>query len=156
MSDPFTLDETSLLVEAPGTATLDDLERMLARRGYSLGLATARTETVAAWLAAGAPGAASGFADPSDHLVAGLRATLVSGRTLEVRPGPRRAVGPDLAALLVGAQGRFGTVDHAWLRIHRAGARRPSLPLPRVPLDPPVSSAESRLLAALDDSFRSG
>ena len=36
-----------------------------------------------------------------------------------IRPAPRRAVGPDLTALFVGAGGRFGRIDRAWMRVHR-------------------------------------
>ena len=46
---------------------------------------------------------------------------LANGDPLEVRPAPRRAVGPDLAALVVGARGRFATVTGAWLRVHVRG-----------------------------------
>ena len=92
------------------------------------------------------------FADPADHVVAGLHATLPNGKKLEVRPGPRRAVGPDLTALALGTHDRLATVTHAWLRIHRLDARRPSLPLPDTDLDPPVTAAEARLVDAIHKS----
>ena len=86
------------------------------------------------------------FSDPADHVVAGLLATLPNGKKLEVRPGPRRAVGPDLTALAIGTNHRLATVTHAWLRIHRLEARRPSLPLPATDLDPPVNAGEAALV----------
>ena len=152
MSAPIVIDTVSLLVEVSAATTLDALETELAARGFTLGVAlgdAGPSDAVSHWLAQGAPGAASVFADPADHLLAGLEATLLSGDKLEVRPGPRRAVGPDLTALFVGAHGRFGIIDRAWLRIHRRDARRPSLPLPAGDLDPPVTEAEARLLDAL-------
>jgi alkyldihydroxyacetonephosphate synthase len=167
---PIDIDPVSLLVEVTAWKTLDALETELAARGFTLGVALEQAGpanattgapgsiTVGDWLAKGAPGAASLFADPADHLVAGLLATLPDGQRLEVRPGPRRAVGPDLTALLIGAHRRLGTVDRAWLRIHRRDARRPALPLPGRDLDPPVTVAEARLIDAihgqLDSSSR--
>jgi alkyldihydroxyacetonephosphate synthase len=160
-ANPIAIDPASLLVEVSATKTLDALETELAARGFTLGVALAEAGpanattgapgsiTVGDWLAKGAPGAASLFADPADHLVAGLEATLPDGKKLEVRPGPRRAVGPDLTALLVGAHRRFGSIDRAWLRIHKRDARRQALPLPGGDLDPPVTAAEARLLDAI-------
>ena len=147
------IDPVSLLVEVRASKTLDALETALAARGFTLGVALRELRPaleVGDWLAGGAPGAQSLFADPADHLVAGLEATLCNGHTLEVRPGPRRAVGPDLTALLVGTHGRFGSIDRAWLRIHRRDSRRQSLPLPAVHLDPPVTASEARLIDAIE------
>ncbi len=152
MTAPIAIDVASLLVEVTADRGLHALETELAARGFTLGVALADAGdgiAVGEWLAKGAPGAPSLFADPADHLLAGLEATLISGDRLEVRPGPRRAVGPDLTALLVGAQRRFGTIDRAWLRIHRRDARRPALPLPGGDLDPPLTDAETRLLDAI-------
>lgn len=152
MSPPLTIDAVSLLVQVTADHRLDALETELAARGFTLGVALADAGSdvaVGEWLAKGAPGAPSAFADPADHLLAGLEASLPSGDKLEVRAGPRRAVGPDLTALFVGAHGRFGRIDRAWLRIHRLHARRPALPLPAGDLDPPVTEAEARLLDAI-------
>lgn len=143
------IDRASLLVGVPGAATLSSVERALAREGLTLGIPAADM-TVAEWLARGAPGAPSALADPADHVVAGLRATLSTGRHLEIRPAPRRSVGPDLIALFVGAGERFGVVDHAWLRVHLPDARRVSEPIaPELDLDPPVSPEEAALLDAI-------
>ena len=91
----FEIDRTSLLVRVPGTATLASIEAVLAKEELTLACARASSMemTVADWLASGAPGAKSVFADPADHLVAGLTATLTNGRRIEVHPAPRRAVG---------------------------------------------------------------
>ena len=151
----FEIDPTSLLVNVPSAATLASIERALSSSraettdsGFTLGLSVANdTTSVAEWLAADAPDAPSMFSDPADHLVAGLSATLANGTTLEIRPSPRRAVGPDLIALFVSANGRFGTIDRVWLRIHRKDAlSRVSLPLRGLDLDAPVSVEESALL----------
>jgi alkyldihydroxyacetonephosphate synthase len=146
------LDLQSLLVSVAGTATLDAVETELKARALTLGVqldASNEALPVSEWLARGAPGAPSAFADPADHLVAGLEARLRDGRLLVVRPGPRRAVGPDLIALVVGTGGQLAAVEQAWLRVHRLDANRPSLPLPGTDLDPPLSDAEARLVQAI-------
>lgn len=141
------IDRQSLLVDAPGTATLSSIEETIAVEGLTLGLdAVPSNATVADWLAAGAPGSPSALGDPADHLLAGLTATLTNGRILEVSPGPRRAVGPDLVALLVGANDRFGRIDRAWLRVHLRSAAPVRIALPSYPLDPPLNEGESALL----------
>ncbi len=145
----FELDRESLLVHVPGSATLAAIEGRLAPEGLTLGLARVDDEPVGRWLARGAPGAPSALSDPADHLVAGLTATLTNGAVLEVRPSPRRAVGPDLVALCIGANDRFASVDHVWLRAHRKEAARVALPIDRLALDAPMTDGEARLLDAI-------
>ncbi len=160
MSKPVAVDAVdakSLLVEVQASHSLGALESELATRGFTLGLAMGETVagvSVGEWIACGAPGSASMFADPSDHLIAGLEATLPNGKHLVIRPGPRRAVGPDLTALFCGARGRFGHVVRVWLRIHPLGTRRPTMPLPGVDLDPEVTAGEARVLAQIEQELR--
>jgi len=63
-----------------------------------------------------------------------------------IHPAPRRAVGPDLTALFVGAGDRFGRIDRAWMRVHRRDATRPTAPAFELDRDPPVSEEEQGLL----------
>lgn len=141
------IDRESLLVDAPGSAALRDVEAVLEREGLTLGVGAAGIfTTVTAWLTKGAPGAPDPFADPVDHLVAGITMTLPGGKVVDVRPSPRRAVGPDLVALMTFPGVR---VDRAWLRVHRRDARRPSLPTPGFDRDAPLSEGESRLVDAI-------
>ncbi|HRI65022.1 MAG TPA: FAD-binding protein [Polyangium sp.] len=125
-------DVTSLLVHASGNMPLGEVERVLSSHGMSLGLSddasyNLRT-TVGSWLAQGAPGARDPWLDPADHLVAGFTARLKSGRELEVRPSPRRAVGPDLFALFLGMQEHVGTIESVWLRAQSETRRPRALP----------------------------
>jgi alkyldihydroxyacetonephosphate synthase len=156
------IDRASLLACAGGSTEMAALERRLAGSGLTLDArleeAGAGRLTVGEWLARGSPGARDRWLDPVDQLVAGLDATLVDGRALRVRPAPRRAVGPDLSALFVGAGGRFGQVDAAWLRVHARGVPRPVSPSFRLDRDPALSADEASLLdrvvAALADQGR--
>lgn len=144
------LDRASLLVRAAGAATLDDVERALVREGLTLALgpdAPPGDTTVDAWIAAGARGASDPWADPADHLVAGFTARLASGGELEVRPAPRRAVGPDLFALFLGAQGRAGAITSATLRVH--GAARPRALPAALEHDPPAGEREAGWIEAV-------
>ncbi len=137
------VDRISQLVHASGRATLAEVERALAREGLTLGLgegAPPESTTVAAWIAEGARGAPDPWEDPVDHLVAGFTATLGGGAELEVRPAPRRAVGPDLFALFLGMGGSVGEIASAWLRGQGRARARP-LPV-RIDRDPPLLEAE--------------
>jgi alkyldihydroxyacetonephosphate synthase len=142
------LDPLSGLVHVSGAATLGEVESFLAREGLSLSLGSdapslAET-TVDAWIAAGARGAPDPWSDPVDHLVAGFSAVLRSGGELEIRPAPRRAVGPDLFAMFLGMRGRVGRIVSAHLRAHGAERARP---MPSTfEHNPPVNEAESRLI----------
>jgi alkyldihydroxyacetonephosphate synthase len=112
--------------------------------------------TVADWLARGAPGARDRWLDPVDQLVAGLDVTLADGRSLSIRPAPRRAVGPDLTALFLGALGRYGRIDRAWLRVHPRGVARPIAAAFEHERDPALSPGESALLERLDGAGQPG
>lgn len=148
----LSIDRASLLVRVPGAVTLAQLDELLEKEGLTLGVHVEDTSiSIADWIARGAPGAPSPFADPADHLLAGLSATLHDGRHLEIRRSPRRAVGPDLIALVFGAGERFATLDRAWLRVHPRGVERaPAAPAP----DPALSPEESALVDAIARELR--
>jgi alkyldihydroxyacetonephosphate synthase len=144
------VDRESLLTAISGASKLDDAERELRAQGLTLDArGPSPAPTLAEWLARGAPGARDRWLDPVDQLLAGLDATLKDGRTISIRPAPRRAVGPDLTALFVGAGERFGRIDRAWMRVHPLEATRPTAPAFACDRDPPLSAGESDLLDAI-------
>jgi alkyldihydroxyacetonephosphate synthase len=139
------LDPASQLVHASGAATLASVQRAAAIGGLDLGIDAgaldAERTTVAAWIAAGTPGAPDAWLDPVDHLVAGFQARLPAGAELSVRTSPRRAVGPDLLALFHGTSERVGTVTAAHLRVH--GRQRPRAMPAMFDRNPPPTSGEA-------------
>ncbi len=147
------VDRTSLLACVDGAMDLRTLEQHLNGSNLTLDARIEASATVAQWLAHGAPGARDRWLDPVDQIVAGLDATMADGRILRIRPAPRRSVGPDLTALFLGAAGRFGRIDRAWLRVHLRDVRRPTSAPFRHEREPPVSAAEETLLGAIGRAF---
>ncbi|MBX3183292.1 MAG: FAD-binding oxidoreductase [Polyangiaceae bacterium] len=135
------------LITARGEARLAEVEAEVARRGLTLGLApdTDLSISVADWLARGAPGARDAYSDPVEQRLAGFVARLPSGEQLGVRPTPRRAVGPDLSALLLGMDGQCLELEQATLTAHPRGQRSRDLPFAG-PRDPAVSTEERALV----------
>jgi alkyldihydroxyacetonephosphate synthase len=146
------VDRASMLVHARGSATLAEVEHALRPAGLSLGLDTGALgdTSIDRWLGEGAPGGPDPWSDPVDHLVAGFSARLPSGAELDVRPAPRRAVGPDVLSLFFGTRGATGAIEAAHLRAHGAGRARPlSAALERNPsIDAPEQALIDRVLAA--------
>jgi alkyldihydroxyacetonephosphate synthase len=149
------LDRESLLCCVEGTEDVASAERRLLDEGLTLDAKVPSSPlSLADWLARGAPGTRDPWLDPADQLLAGLDATLHGGRAISIRPAPRRAVGPDLTALLVGAGGRFGRIDRAWMRVHRKEVPRPATPFEH-DRDPAVSEGERELLEAMSKALKS-
>ncbi len=151
------IDHASLLAQVTADMTLPSLEAELAKSGYTIALeGPPRDVAVGAWLESGAKGSPVWWQDPVDQTVAGFEATLRDGRSFKVNPVPRRAVGPDLFALVFGTNGSLATLDRIWLRIHKIGVPRPT----SAPFTPPASvvgtsesEVEANLWRAIDDAL---
>jgi alkyldihydroxyacetonephosphate synthase len=105
---------------------LREVETAAQRAGLSLGLVgEVPATTLASFVAAGLPGSPDPWADPVRGAVCGIEARTVAGG-FRYLPAPRRAVGPNLMALCVGAQGALAEIEAASLPLVRVGARRPN------------------------------
>jgi alkyldihydroxyacetonephosphate synthase len=145
----FHHDTLSGLARVPGSMSLVEAERRLDAEGRTLALASLPDLDVATWIARGMPGMRDAYLDPVEQRLAGFAATLTNGIPLCVRPIPRRATGPDLSALFVGANGRAGRIEHAWLRVHAKNVE-PARPLAFAgDRSPPLSAGEADAFAAV-------
>jgi alkyldihydroxyacetonephosphate synthase len=111
--------EHSLFVEVEAGVIVERLERMLNAHRLTLGHLHPRAimRSVGAALSRNLlirRGIA--FGDLRDVCFA-ARGLLANGAPIETRPVPRSATGPELDRALVGAQGRFGIITKATLRI---------------------------------------
>ncbi|HET9934688.1 MAG TPA: FAD-binding oxidoreductase [Polyangiaceae bacterium] len=129
------LDAQSGLVTLPGTMLLGDAERWLRERAHSLHLPSLPELSVDDFVARGLPGAPDRFDDPVGTRLAGFSARLSSGRRFAIKAAPRRAVGPDLSALFVGARGAFGRIESARL----SALPQSASPAPRRAFDKPAN-----------------
>jgi len=137
------VDPVSGLARAPGNMSLPHVERALAAEGRTLGLSEPPPELgVAAWIAAGMPGMPDALHDPVAQRVAGFAASAAE-LGVELAPAPRRASGPDISALFVGANERVGKIEHVWLGARSRGARPARVLAHAADRSPPVSTAES-------------
>ena len=116
------VDASSGIATFPGDTPLPELERAAEAKGLSLGLVgPVPALSVAGFIAAGLPGLPDPFADPARGNVCGIeaRGPVASFRLLAA---PRRATGPNLTALCVGAHGAIAQVERASLVLVRRDA----------------------------------
>jgi FAD/FMN-containing dehydrogenase len=118
--------EASMTVDAGAGVTLDQLEVHLAPAGLSLGALGpgAGALTLAAFLEGRRAGLRAVPLGRLEPLCTRLEAVLPGGQRLRTSDAPRSATGPELGALVLGAEGRLGLVVSATLRcVPRAEAR---------------------------------
>ena len=141
------LDETSLTVQAQTGLTGLALEEMLLPRGLTMGdypPAVLRS-TLGGMLSVRTPGKGSPRHGQLEDAVLGVSAVLADGRAVHTRVAPRRATGPDLGRVLLGAEGGLGILTAVTLRIHR----RPEARLLDSARFPGVGDAVAAVYAAL-------
>ena len=132
------IDACSGIATFRGETPLSDIEAAARHSGLSLGLTgPVPPLTLAEFIAQGLPGMPDPFADPVRGYVCGLvaRGPVASFGLL---PAPRRATGPDLTTLCVGAGGEIATVIEASLALVRTSAARSEAPVE--PASPPVGA----------------
>ncbi|MES1186927.1 MAG: FAD-binding oxidoreductase [Myxococcales bacterium] len=134
------VDALSGIATFRGSTPLHEIESAARAKGWSLGLLGPPTKrTLGGFIDAGLPGMPEPFADPVRGSVCGLEAR---GAVAQFRllAAPRRATGPNLTALCVGAHGQIAQVESASLALVRVGAAVANAPEAS---SPPLSTAES-------------
>jgi alkyldihydroxyacetonephosphate synthase len=134
------VDALSGIATFRGSTPLHQIESAARAKGWSLGLLGPPAPlTLAGFIDAGLPGMPEPFADPVRGSVCGLEAR---GAVAQFRllAAPRRATGPNLTALCVGARGQIAAVESASLALVRLGASVVNAPEAS---SPPLSTAES-------------
>jgi alkyldihydroxyacetonephosphate synthase len=114
------LDETSLVAEFEAGIIGANLERELNHRGYSLGNIpqSLHCSTLGGWIATRAAGQFSTKYGKIEDMVLGMEVVLPDGDLLNIKPVPRRSVGPSLKDLFLGGEGTLGIVTKAVVSVH--------------------------------------
>lgn len=114
-------DEPSALVHVLASMSLVALEREAQLRALTLALTHDLRDvpnlTVGEWIAGGLFGSEPFSDDPVRQRIAGLSFETTHGELIDIRPAPRRAVGPDWIGAVVGTGETFGRVRSAWLTL---------------------------------------
>ena len=94
-------------------------EAALAARGYSMGHwpQSVSISTVGGWVATRAAGQFSTRYGSIEDMLLGLEAVLPDGRVVRIKPAPRRAAGPDLRHVFLGAEGTIGIVTELTVKV---------------------------------------
>jgi len=119
------LDELSLVAEFEAGIMGANLELELKYRGYSAGNIpqSLYCSTLGGWISTRAAGQFSTKYGKIEDMVLGMEVVLPDGNLLNIKPVPRRSVGPSLKDLFLGGEGALGIVTRATISIH---------PLPRL------------------------
>ena len=114
------LDETSLVAEFEAGIIGANLERELNHRGYSLGNIpqSLHCSTLGGWISTRAAGQFSTKYGKIEDMVLGMEVVLPDGDLLDIKPVPRRSVGPSLKDLFLGGEGTLGIVTKAVVSVH--------------------------------------
>jgi alkyldihydroxyacetonephosphate synthase len=114
------IEEQSLTVHAGSGIRLSDLELALRDHGYTIGFPLIpHLDPKLGGFLSGQGWAESSvlFGRPWKSAI-GIEGVLPTGRLFKIKPAPRRAVGPDLCELFLGAEGRLGVLTSAWVKFH--------------------------------------
>jgi alkyldihydroxyacetonephosphate synthase len=149
------VDALSGIATYRGAVPLTELESAARAKGWTLGLlGEVPALTLAEFIDAGLPGWPDPFADPVRGNVCGLvaRGPVAHFRLLAA---PRRATGPNLTALCVGARGQIACVESASLALTRRDALGAGASASQASF-PPLSEAESSAWQRVVVAFQHG
>lgn len=123
MNQVLELDEDNRMVTVQAGIRLAELELRLSKKGFTLGQLPRSYElaTVGGYVSTMGTGQYSSKYGGIEDSVARLQAVLPDGEVLwtRYRSSPRSSVGPDFSRLLIGAEGVFGVVSAAELKLHK-------------------------------------
>lgn len=107
------------VIEADAGVTLAAIDRAAEPHGFTVGALSPRAYALdlAAFLEGPYAGLRPVLGGRLEPLCLALEAILPDGLPFASRPAPRSAAGPDLDALLLGGEGRFGWVSRASVRL---------------------------------------
>jgi alkyldihydroxyacetonephosphate synthase len=146
------IDACSGIATFRGETPLLELEQQARQSGFSLGLTTpVPALSLAEFVAQGLPGLPDSFEDPVRGSLCGLVARGARA-SFALLPAPRRATGPDLSALCVGAGGAIANVVEASLALVRVTAPRATSTPSSTPLLTAEQQAWTRVVRAFADS----
>jgi len=146
------IDARSGVATFRGEVPLAEIESAARAKGSSLGLAgPVPALTLAEFVARGLPGSPEPFADPVRGQICGLQAR---GPVAHFRllPAPRRASGPNLAALCIGAGGAIARVESASLALVGRAVHASAVTAPAA--SPPLSDAEAAAWQSVVRAFQ--
>ncbi|UCD22280.1 MAG: FAD-binding oxidoreductase, partial [Chloroflexota bacterium] len=120
MNKFLNLDELSLVAESEAGIIGANLELELNSRGYSAGNIpqSLYCSTLGGWISTRAAGQFSTKYGKIEDMVLGMEVVLSDGNLLNIKPVPRRSVGPSLKDIFLGCEGTLGIVTRATISVH--------------------------------------
>ena len=121
MNRILSVDPAALTAQVEAGIVLGDLEAQLAEYGLMIGHDpySVPIATVAGAISTNGVGYRACAHGPMGEQVIGMQAVLPDGRIIETRDVPKYSSGPNLNHLLIGAEGAFGVITRATLRLFR-------------------------------------
>ena len=121
MNRVLDVDAESLTARVEAGIVLGDLEAVLAGQGVMIGHDpySVPIATIAGTISTNGVGYRACAHGPMGEQVVGLEAVLPDGRVIETRDIPKYSSGPNLNHLFIGAEGVFGVITRATIRIFR-------------------------------------